>query len=492
MKLSLQIFLAFSLVILLSVADSYTNFLLSQKVEQNTAFLTRSEAIMRVSNITHKTIIDMQSSFRGYLLTDDSTFLDSYYKGMKIVPQYLKEQKQLVGEDPKKQQILDSIQSMHKRWVQYSRTLIISRQQLPQSADFEEAYSRLFEGSLKKHVGKRLNDSISAKFNRLDRMEYKTRALHSQMLIESIDRTHTISLIFLVMTILVGICSTLYIMILISKRIASMVGMADKISKGDFSIVRDNRNDELTSLSRSLNIMSNNLRINIRELENRNAELNKFAYVVSHDLKAPIRGIHNVVKWIEEDLNDELSPQLKKYLTIIPQRTKRMEALINGLLDYARISRKTSEEWVDTNALVNELAEALVPRNFQLHIDKLPELYTERLKLEQVFANLISNAVKYTPQEKAAITISCEEHPAYYEFTVSDNGIGIDPEYHEKIFEIFQTLREKNEKESTGIGLAIVKKIIEEQQGHINVRSEAGKGARFTFTWRKNNLNEKA
>lgn len=144
---------------------------------------------------------------------------------------------------------------------------------------------------------------------------------------------------------------------------------------------------------------------------------------------------------------------MKKYLAIIPQRTIRMEALINGLLDYARINLKTIPEEVNTDAMAWEIVDILVPRHFSIQIDPLPQLFTERLKLEQVFANLISNAVKYTPNETAHIAITCRELPQHYEFSVKDNGIGIDPAYHQKIFGIFQTLREKNEKESTGIGL---------------------------------------
>jgi signal transduction histidine kinase len=265
-----------------------------------------------------------------------------------------------------------------------------------------------------------------------------------------------------------------------------MVRLAENISTGQFTVVNDTKNDELTGLSRSLNIMSGKLSKNIRELEHRNAELNKFAYVVSHDLKAPVRGIHNVIKWIEEDLDGELSPELRKYLMIIPQRTQRMEALINGLLDYARISHKTPAEKVDVNVLVHEIADSIVPRSFRLEIDNLPEIYTERLKLEQVFANLISNAVKYTQHDEGHIRITCKETARYYEFSVKDNGIGIDSEYHEKIFEIFQTLREKNEKESTGVGLAIVKKIMDERQETIVVNSKSGEGAEFIFTWKKN------
>jgi signal transduction histidine kinase len=105
------------------------------------------------------------------------------------------------------------------------------------------------------------------------------------------------------------------------------------------------------------------------------------------------------------------------------------------------------------------------------------------LKIEQVFTNLISNSVKYTSQEDGEIVISCKEVEDYYQFSVKDNGIGIEAEFHERIFEIFQTLREKGEKESTGIGLAIVKKIIEEQKGQIRVNSDLGSGTEFIFTW---------
>lgn len=479
MKLSTQIILAFSVVIVLSAADSYTNYLLSRKVQRNTNFLSNSEAIIRNSNRAHKVIIDMQSSFRGYLLTDDRTFLNVYYDGIQSVPRYLKEQKRLVGDNPRQQSILDSISAMHSYWITYSSQLIESRQNTPSS------YVQLFESRLKKHVGKKINDEIARQFARFDKIEYAARKHHSAVLLSSIETTHTISLIFLVLTIGIGICSTIYIVIVITKRIASMVKMAEDISNGRFTHVQDTKNDELTGLSKSLNVMSDKLDKNIRELETRNTELNKFAYVVSHDLKAPIRGIHNVITWIEEDLEHELSPELKKYLTIIPQRTRRMEALINGLLDYARINLKTPIEEVDVDSLVHDLAESIIPRTFTVEIDKLPVLHTERLKLEQVFANLISNAVKYTKTEQGHIKITSTETEGRYEFSVIDNGIGIDPEFHTKIFEIFQTLREKDEKESTGVGLAIVKKIIDERRETIRVESQVGHGSAFIFTWKK-------
>jgi signal transduction histidine kinase len=481
MKLSYQILLAFTLIILLSVADSYTNYMLSKKVQLNSQFLARSEEIIRNSNKTHKAIIEMQSAFRGYLLTDDETFLDSYFKGTQIVPKLIKEQQLRIGDDNKQRGILDSIKNLHNSWISYSAQLIYSREKFPNS------YKNLFDISLKRHVGKKINDAIAAKFTRFDRIEYKMRKHHTDRLLISLRNARTFSLIFLALTIVVGVFSTAFIMVVTTKRINLMVTLAENISKGNFTSVKDTRNDELSALAVSLNTMSEKLDKNIHELKNRNAELNKFAYVVSHDLKAPIRGIHNVITWIEEDHANELSQDLKKYLRIIPQKTQRMEALINGLLDYARLNLKTPPEKINTNALVQEIADSIVPRSFKLEIGNLPDLFTERIKLEQVFANLISNAVKYTPQEKGGIIqIKCKIFPNFYEFSVRDNGIGIAAEFHQKIFEIFQTLREQNEQESTGVGLAIVKKIIDDQQETITVKSALGEGAEFIFTWRNN------
>jgi signal transduction histidine kinase len=485
MKLSTQILSAFALVIGLSAADSYTNYNLSRKVESNKGFLSTSEEVIRNSSQLHKLIIQMQSGFRGFLLTDDNTFLQPYYRGLQLVPTLLEAEKKLVSNNAIQKKLLDEIGQNHQEWIIYAGSLINSRNQRLVSEQSKLEYDLLFENSLKKQVGKKLNDEITQMFYEFDRLEYNTRNERDASLLRSIKQTHTFSLVFLLLTVTVGAISTIYIVTLISRRIKSMVRLAENISKGEFNIVKDSANDELTGLSRSLNIMSDKLSQNIQELEKRNTELDKFAYVVSHDLKAPVRGIHNVIKWIEEDLGDQLSPEMKRYLDIIPQRTGRMENLINGLLDYARVSQKTDVSAVDTNELVNDLVDAIVPRHFRVKKENLPVLFTERLKLEQVFSNLISNAVKYSEGTTGEICITAKEFPRHYNFSVKDNGIGIEAEYHQKIFEIFQTLRERNQHESTGIGLSIVKKIIDEQNGNIKINSSLGQGAEFIFTWKK-------
>ncbi|MGV3508463.1 MAG: ATP-binding protein [Sphingobacteriaceae bacterium] len=487
MKLAAQIFLGFSVVIGISLIDSYVNYNLSQKVNRNTDFLSKSEAVIRNSSRLHKGVIEMQSAFRGYLLTDDEAFLDLYYLGFKEIPQLFKIQRKLIENSPSQTTKIDSIFILHNQWIQYSNSLINAKKEALINPLAKGKYIDLFENKLRKQVGKRINDQISEIFKDFDRGEYRVREIRRDALNKSIERTRTFSLVFLILTVIIGVLSTFYIVRLITKRIALMVNLADNISKGEFAIVKDDKNDELTSLSISLNSMSATLSKNIRELEKRNKELNQFAYVVSHDLKAPIRGIYNVIQWIEEDLGSEVSAQMRKYLNIIPERIKRMEDLIHGLLDYARISRERPlKERVDVNVLIEDIAELIVPKEFKVEALDLPTLLTEKIRLEQVFSNLISNAIKYSKPGGGTIIIKCREISDFYEFSVSDNGIGIDPQFHHKIFEIFQTLREKHAKESTGIGLSIVKKIIDDQHCTIKVNSELGKGSTFTFTWPKN------
>jgi signal transduction histidine kinase len=485
MKLATQISIGFLIVISIDLIDSYINYTLTNKVSTNTSFLTNSEAIIRNSSSLSKSIADIHNSFRGFLLTGDENFLAPYNSGVITIPALIN-QGHILTASPDQDGRLDSILIFNKLWINYANLLIKAKRKAIQDHLFLTEYQHLFEIQFKKQVAKSYADQIVNLLRAFDRSEYKIREGRRKALAASIKQTETFSIFFSALIILVGIVSAVFIVLKISKRIDSMVILAENISQGDFTKVNDDKKDELSSLSISLNSMSDKLSLNITELEKRNAELNQFAYVVSHDLKAPVRGIYNVIQWIEEDLDQEISPAMRKYLDIIPQRIERMEDLIDGLLDYARISReKPVKEETDVNVMVDELAEMIIPKEFEFSHEHLPELWTEKLLLQQVFSNLMSNAVKYTPSTNGRIEISCVEKENYYEFTVGDNGSGIDREYHEKIFVIFQTLREKHDKESTGIGLAIVKKIIEEKRCSINVDSSAGNGSKFIFTWPK-------
>lgn len=241
------------------------------------------------------------------------------------------------------------------------------------------------------------------------------------------------------------------------------------------------RADELDRLTRDL-AETNEM------LEDRNRELEQFAYVASHDLKAPLRAIANLSEWIEEDLSGQLPPENQQQLHLLRGRVHRMEALINGLLEYSRVGRIESPvERVSLSVLLDEVIDSIDPPDtFTITIPPdLPTLITKRLPLRQVFANLISNAVKHHDRSDGQVRIGMKDLGDRYEFSVADDGPGIAPEYHRKVFMIFQTLQARDVKESTGVGLSIVKRIVETEGGIIRLDSEEGAGSTFYFTWNK-------
>lgn len=224
-----------------------------------------------------------------------------------------------------------------------------------------------------------------------------------------------------------------------------------------------------------------------RSLERTNQELDQFAYVVSHDLKAPLRAIATLAEWIEEDQGDELSEESREHLILLRGRASRMAGLIDGILQYSRAGRAQQVARVNVSTLLCEVIELLAPPPEVLIAvePKMPTFKTEKVPLEQIFINLIGNALKYANSPHARIDVSVRDVGKYYEFAIVDNGPGIAPEYHSKIWGIFQRLEARDKVEGTGIGLSIVKKIVESRGGRVWVESEIGAGATFRFTWPK-------
>jgi PAS domain S-box-containing protein len=226
-------------------------------------------------------------------------------------------------------------------------------------------------------------------------------------------------------------------------------------------------------------------------LADRNKELDSFVHTVSHDLKAPLRAISNLSVWIEEDLDGQLPPDNQQQLQLLRTRVKRMESMIDSLLLYARSGRQEAKlETFDLAELLAEIIDSLAPpESFAIDIQPpLPILSTKRVFLSQVLTNLISNAIKHHNSVTGHLHICAIEHPDCHEFIIRDDGPGIAPEHHEQIFAIFQTFASKNTIDSTGIGLAIVKKIVETEQGTIRLESSLGQGTTFYVTWPKSHI----
>jgi PAS domain S-box-containing protein len=227
-----------------------------------------------------------------------------------------------------------------------------------------------------------------------------------------------------------------------------------------------------------------NLNNALTNLEKKNKELDQYAYIVSHDLKAPLRAINNLSEWIVEDM-PEMPDAVSANFGLLRGRILRMENLINGVLEYSRIGRTEIEkESTDLKKMLNQIIDFVVPiEGFEVSIaDSIPIIETERILLQQVFSNLISNSVKYNDKQIGKIECLYELLPDFHQFTIKDNGPGIAKEYHKKVFEVFQTIEARDKKESTGIGLSIVKKIIEEKGGGIYIESENDIGTSFIFT----------
>ena len=226
------------------------------------------------------------------------------------------------------------------------------------------------------------------------------------------------------------------------------------------------------------------------ELERSNKELATFAYVASHDLKSPLRGIFQISHWIEEDLNQGKLEAIDGHMSLLRGRLRRMERLLDDLLAYSRAGRlEGSVSQVDLGKLAQSIFEMQAPpEGFSLQVaGDLPVFYTLATPLEQVLRNLFSNAIKHHDQAQGQIQLQWQQaNQHFYEFCVTDDGPGISPEYQERVYIMFQTLRPRDEVEGSGMGLALVKKIVEAYGGYTRITSDGKRGCAITFTWPMN------
>ena len=223
----------------------------------------------------------------------------------------------------------------------------------------------------------------------------------------------------------------------------------------------------------------------IHELEVINEELKNFAYVVSHDLKAPLRAIGSLADWIASDQYERLDDEGQQHLRLLIQRVRRLDSLIDGVLRYSRIGRiHEAVISIDLNELAHEVIDSLAP---PAHISvevvsSLPTIQAEKTSIQQILQNLISNAIRYLDKPQGRIEIACTEQDDNCCISVSDNGPGIEARHFERIFQLFQTLNPRDRVESTGVGLSIVKKIVDQYGGRVWVESAVGQGSTFYFT----------
>lgn len=305
-----------------------------------------------------------------------------------------------------------------------------------------------------------------------------------------------------------GLVLTAFVSFSISRSVKEIIRVADKVAKADFAErAKVYSKDEIGQLALSFNRMVNDLQKHhdeqkfaekkmeekSEELKRSNKELEHFAYVASHDLREPLRTVSSYIQLLQRRYEGKLDKEANEYISIAVEGVNRLDHLINDLLTYSRVSTHDQTiAWVDCSTVVelvtDQLMNIIKMNNARIEVSEMPEIVANESQMIQLFQNLISNAIKFHGKEPPLIRISAKEAKNEWIFSVSDNGIGIDKKYIEKIFVIFQRLHARSEYEGTGIGLAICKKIVERHGGRIWVESEPGKGSVFYFTIRKRTI----
>ncbi|WP_420574578.1 sensor histidine kinase [Kordia sp.] len=221
-----------------------------------------------------------------------------------------------------------------------------------------------------------------------------------------------------------------------------------------------------------------------KELLRKNKDLEEFAYVVSHDLKRPLRNIYTLTDWLTDDEEYQLNEEANESLRLIKEQVTQMDLLVEGILNYSlQMDKDRPASSVDAQTLINRIITVNSSETVKIHLKRrLPKVTFNESQLLQVFQNLIQNAIKHNDKDHVEIHIDYQLLETHHQFSIQDNGPGIDEKYHKKIFELFQKLEVKSEIDSIGIGLALVKKIIERNGGTISVESKLGQGTKFIFT----------
>jgi len=268
-----------------------------------------------------------------------------------------------------------------------------------------------------------------------------------------------------------------------------LTAQANYIEKSKNAIINDIKlkRDELAINNAALLNTRNDLELRNKELKQKNAELEQFAFISSHDLQEPLRTISDFVGLLQQQYVGKLDEKADKYLSFIAQSSKRMRTLIKDLLHYSQIGNEKINEPVDCAALLHEvktnIGKIIAEKRAEIHSDPLPVITGNATGIKQLFQNLVINAIKFRKKDSIPeIKISAKKKGAYWEFSFTDNGIGIEQQHSQRIFDIFKRLHPRTEYTGSGIGLSHCKKIVELHGGKIWVKSEPEAGSTFYFT----------
>jgi signal transduction histidine kinase len=440
-------------------------------------------------------LTDAETNQRGYLLTGDARFLEADQASFRRVGALLSILHDQVADNPSQAILARLVQvKCDAKLAQLQQTLAIFK-----TEGAERARESILTGPSKENMDQVRTAIAEMNSTERDFLIQRTRGRERELVYTLwVIGAGSVFAFLLSIVVSVGIRRDVLLerenQVRLAEQAARLEAQRNSLEENERALARQldaerTLNDRLAAAHAAAENALAERNVATAALERSNRDLNQFAYVASHDLKAPLRGIANLAHWLEEDLGEALNGNSREHIRVLLNRVQRMEGLIDGILSYARAGRASGpREDIDVTKLVDDVIELLAPTTGTYHVDvpeTLPRIAAERAPFQQVWMNLLGNAFKHSRRENIEIQVRAVDRESHWEFGVADNGPGIAPQYHQRIFGIFQTLASRDKLEGTGIGLATVKKIVESEGGKVWVESQVGNGATFRFTWPK-------
>ena len=479
------------------------------------AWVERTRVVLRALVVYTQGMVNAETGQRGYLLTGDEAYLAPYEEAVAGAQDHLRELRALISDEVEEQKVQRLAEILDDKFRELTGTI-----QLARGGNHAAALAVVVEGRGRRDtVGfQRLNQEIVA-YERAALLQRQARAAEEN---RNVAIAMTIG----------GVAAALMILGFAANTVARIHGPLRDLMDGITALADGRQEDrvkvgshnEIGKVASAFNEMADHLLTArqarqhgesdladsnqklLQEIEHRaaaqlrlsrltgelrrsNEELDSFAYAASHDLRAPLRGIRNLADWIAEDVGGAAGPETLANLGLLRNRVERLDMLLDSLLQHSRVGRGgAAPEDVDIGVLVQEIADYLAPRVgfIVAYRGEIATIHTSKAPLEQVLRNLIGNALKHHEGDAGVVGVATRDLGDRIEFRVEDDGPGIPPVFHERIFRLFQTLKSRDELEGSGMGLAIVKKSVESHGGTIRVESAPpNRGTAFVFTWEK-------
>ena len=474
-------------LLLFMVGLSLYNFRL---LGQAAAYSTRSYQTLLESEALMQSLLNMETGVRGYLVTGDQSFLDPYDSGRADFVTHLAETNDLLANAPAQVVRLQELQRLEERWL---NTMIAPA--IEQRRDAPNVQTALSAATAQANERKAMMDDMR---NVIRRIEDQENALLQMRGAQVAQRRQSFELTLWIGGLL-SILITLALAVF-AARAAHQVALTQASLELSNVQLRDSK-AEIEAENAQRRAAEEKLQGAVQDLQRSNAELEQFAYVASHDLQEPLRAVAGCVQVLQKRYQGKLDARADQFIEHAVDGAQRMQNLINDLLAYSRVGthgkpfEAVSMEKIAERALLN-LSECIKETGVEITRDALPGVWGDGGQLELVLQNLVSNALKFRGENEPQVhigyalrrvemrvegEISLSPEPQHV-FSVRDNGLGIEPQYFERIFVMFQRLHTRTEFPGTGIGLAICKKIVERHGGNIGVQSALGEGTTFWFS----------